>query len=338
MVDDLRAHSYALSEIYETGVLMHCICAIVRLGVPERLARGSMELTDLASAVEVRSEPLWRVLRFLAAHQLVTLDGRRVALSGPGRLLCKDHPLSKWSIFAAVGAADTAHDLAYTLRTGNAAIEKALGASLWGYLAANPEEQEMFDALMERHAREVAMPLIDVLEWPTCGTIADIGGGVGTLLAAVLRKGPDLRGILVEQRQVLGRAHAFLKELCVTDRCEFHQGSLFVPPPRADIYILAFVLHDWSDDEVTQILNSIWQGAAPSSEVRIFERLIDEDSSPRRSKMFDIGMLLLTHGRERTSAEFECLLDRTGWKVEKISSHHDRRDQIGVIQARRVSL
>jgi hypothetical protein len=54
--------------------------------------------------------------------------------------------------------------------------------------------------------------------------------------------------------------------------------------------------------------------------------------------MFDIGMLLLTHGRERTSAEIECLLGRTGWKVEKISSHHDRRDQIGVIQARRVPL
>lgn len=334
---DSRTDSYALSQIYETGLLLHCICAVVRLGVPERLAQGSMEVTDLASSVETRDEPLWRVLRFLAAHRLVTLDGHRVALSGMGRLLCRDHPLSMWSTFAAVGSADVAHDLAYTLRTGNAAAEKALGTSFWNYLAANTEEQEMFDALMKRHANEVALPYIDDLEWPTFGTVADIGGGVGTLLAAVLKKEPNLRGILVEQDQVLGRARAFLAELRVTDRCELHPGSLFLPPPQADIYLLAFILHDWSDGEVMQALNAIWQGAPPSSEVRIFERLIDDDSSTSRSKMFDIGMLLLTHGRERTAEEIERLLYCTGWKIEAIFSRHDQRDQISVIKARRVS-
>jgi hypothetical protein len=296
-----------------------------------------MPLADLASSVEAHDEPLWRVLRFLAAHGLVTLDGYRVELSGIGRLLCKEHPLSMWSTFAAVGPADAAHDLMYTLRTGNAAAEKALGTSFWSYLAANPEEQEMFDALMQRHAKEVALPYIDDLEWPACGTVADLGGGVGTLLAAVLKRARNLHGILVEQHQVLERAQGFLAELCALGRCDLQQASLFIPPPRAHIYLLAFVLHDWSDGEVKQILNAIWQGAAPSAEIRIFERLIDDDRSPRRSKMFDIGMLLLTHGRERTADEIECLLDQTGWKIEEIFSRHDQRDQISVIQARRVS-
>lgn len=334
MVDDSRVATYALSDVYEIGLVLHCVCAIVRIGVPDRLAGENLELSDLAASVGACEEPLWRVLRFLAAHGLMTLEGRRIGLTDTGRRLCKDHPQSMWSSFAAIGPVDAAHALTYTLRTGNAAIEKALGASLWGYLAAHPREQEIFNALMSRHAREQVSPYIGDLEWPADGTIADIGGGVGTLLAAVLEKVPGLHGVLVEQPQVIAQARAFLNERQVIDRCELTHGELFTPPPRADVYLLAFVLHDWTDEEAVQILSAIGEGAAPSATLRIFERLIANDDSPQITKMFDVGMLLLTKGRERTSDEMDCLLERAGWEIEEISSSYD---PINMVQARRVS-
>jgi hypothetical protein len=148
-----------LTEVYEIGLLLHCICAIAGLGVPDRLARENLELPDLATFVGAREEPLWLVLRFLAAHRLATLQDRQVALADIGHLLCKDHPQSMWSAFAAVGPADAAHALAHTLRTGNAAVEKALGTSFWSHLAAHPEEQEIFDDQMRQHAEEQVSPL-----------------------------------------------------------------------------------------------------------------------------------------------------------------------------------
>lgn len=333
MADDSRAASRELPDIYEMGLLLHCICAVVRLGVPDFLAGGKLELSDLATSVGACEEPLWRVLRFLAAHGVVSLDGRQIALAGKGHLLRKDYPRSMWSAFAAIGAADVAHALVYTLRTGNAAVEKALGTSFWSYLAAHPDEQEMFDANMRRQARYLVSPYIGELEWPTCGTIADIGGGIGTLLAAALEKAPQMHGVLLEQPQVIAQARTFLAELQVIDRCELHEGDLFTVPPRADIYFLAFVLHDWSDDDAARILNAIRQGAAPSSRLRIFERLIADEKPSPRTTMFDIGMLLLTYGRERTADEMERLLEGAGWEIEEISSTHS---PVNMIQARRI--
>lgn len=330
MVDDSSATAYKLSDVYEIGLVLHCICAVVRLGVPDRLAAENLEITELATSVGVREEPLWRVLRFLAGQRLVTLEDRQVALTDLGRQLCRDHPQSMWPAFAHVGPADVAHALTYSLRTGNAAIEEALGTSFWGYLAAHPKEQETFDALMVQQARNLVSPYIDDLAWPVHGTIADIGGGVGALLAAALENAPHLHGVLVEQPQAIAHARTFLTELKVIDRCELLEGNVFAPPPRADIYLLSFVLHDWSDDDAMQILSAIRQGASPSSRLRIFERLIEGDNSWQITKMFDIGMLLLTSGRERTADEMECLLGQAGWKIEEISSKHD---PINMIQA-----
>lgn len=323
MADDPQADVFALSDIYETGLVMHCVCAIVRLGIPELLEEKDLTLSALATSADINKEPLWRVLRFLAAHRIVTLDDGRVALTDMGRLLCKDQPRSMWSAFASVGPADAAHALTYTLQTGKAAVEKALGASFWSYLAAHPREQEIFDALMHRQARDLVSPYIADLEWPSEGTVADIGGGAGTLLASVLKNAPHLHGVLVEQPQVIERARTFLTGLQVLDRCELRQADLFAPAPQADIYLLAFVLHDWSDDDAMRILSALRQGAASSSKLRIFERLITDDGSPQITKMFDIGMLLLTNGRERTADEMDCLLWRTGWKLEEISYEHD---------------
>lgn len=333
MADDVQADVNALSDIFETGLVLHCICAIVRLGVPDLLAGKNLALSDLAASVGVREDPLWRVLRFLAAHRVVTLHDGRVSLADMGYLLCKEHPRSMWSAFGAVGPADAAHALGYTLRTGNAAVEKALGTSFWNYLAEHPEAQEVFDTLMHRQARDLAAPYIADLEWPASGTVADIGGGIGALLAVVLEKAPHLRGILVEQPQVIERARTLLTSLQVLDRCELRQGDLRTPPPRADIYLLAFVLHDWPDHDAIRILSAVRQGAAPPSKLRIFERLITDDNSPQITKMFDIGMLLVTGGRERTADEMECLLGRTGWKMENIFSSHE---PINVIDARYV--
>jgi len=54
------------------------------------------------------------------------------------------------------------------------------------------------------------------------GTIADIAGGTGTLLAAVLRAAPAAHGVLVDQPQVLGRARPVLARqglpLCAVSR------------------------------------------------------------------------------------------------------------------------
>jgi hypothetical protein len=319
MAGDPAADRQALAEVINLGLVWHCLCAITRLEVPERLAAGPLPIAQLAAATGADQDALWRVLRLVADHHIVTLEGDRVGLTDRGRLLCRDHRSSLSAAFATVGTADVAHGLTDTLRTGRAAAPRVLGMGYWDYLAAHPDQQALFDQAMEQRAQALSLACVPVLDWPSLATIADIAGGTGTLVAAVLQATPGARGILVEQPRVLERARPVLEHQGVADRCVLHPGDLFAPPPPADLYLLASVLHDWDDPNAARILAALGRSASNDTRLRIFEMLLPEDATPHRAKMSDVLMLLMFDGaRERTVGQYRDLLEGTGWKLERV--------------------
>jgi O-methyltransferase domain len=333
MASDPAADRQALAEVIHLGLVWHCLCAITRLEVPERLAAGPLPIPQLAVAVGADPDALRRVLRLVADHHIVTLEGDRVGLTGRGRLLCRDHPSSLQAAFATVGTADVVHGLTETLRTGQPAAPRVLGMGYWEYLAAHPDQQALFDQSMVQRARVLSLACVPVLDWPASGTVADIAGGIGTLLAAVLQAAPGARGILVDQPQVLERARPVLERHGVADRCRLRPGDLFAPPPPADLYLLASVLHDWDDPHAARILAALGHSATPDTRLRIFEMLLPEDATPHRAKMSDVLMLLMFDGaRERTIGQYRELLEDTGWQLEQVVSSPG---PMSVIQASR---
>jgi hypothetical protein len=327
------ADRQALVEVLNLGLLWHCLCAITRLEVPERLSAGPLMVAELAAAVDANQDALGRVLRLVADHHIVTFEQDRVGLTNRGRLLCQDHPSSLSAAFATVGTADVAHGLTDTLRTGRAAAPRVLGMPYWEYLAAHSDQQALFDQAMVQRAQALSLACVPVLDWPTSGVIADIAGGIGTLLAAVLQAAPGTYGILVDQPQVLERARPFLERHGVADRCVLHPGDLFAPPPPAGMYLLASVLHDWDDHHAARILAALRDSATRDTRLRIFEMLLPEDATPHRAKMSDVLMLLMFDGaRERTLGQYLELLEETGWQLEEIVTSPGA---MSVIQARR---
>jgi hypothetical protein len=335
MAEEPAADRQALVEVINLGLLWHCLCAITRLEVPEQLAAGPLPVVELAAAVGADQDALWRVLRLVADHSIVTFKGDRVDLTDRGRLLCKDHPSSLQAAFATVGTADVVHGLTETLRTGQAAAPAVLGMPYWDYLAAHPDQQALFDEAMVQRAQVLSLACVPVLDWPASGTIADIAGGTGNLLAAVLQAAPGAHGILVEQPQVLKHAQPVLEHQGVADRCLLYPGDLFTPPPLAEWYLLASVLHDWDDDHATRILAALGHSATPDTRLRIFEMLLPEDATPHRAKMSDVLMLLMFDGaRERTIGHYRTLLEGTGWQLERVVPSPG---PMSVIEARRAA-
>jgi hypothetical protein len=333
MAGDQAADRRALVEVINLGLLWHCLCAITRLEVPERLAGGPLPVPELAAAVGADPDALWRVLRLVADHQVVTFQGGRVGLTDRGRLLCRDHPASLSAAFATVGDSDVAHGLTETLRTGRAAAPRVLSMPYWDYLATHPDQRALFDQAMVQRARLLSLACVPVLDWPAPATIADIAGGTGALVAAVLQAAPGTRGILVDQPQVLARAQPFLERQGVADRCTLHPGDLFMPPPPADWYLLASVLHDWDDTHAARILTALGRSATTHTRLRIFEMLLPDDATPHRARMSDVLMLLMFDGaRERTLGEYRDLLEGTGWRLERVVSSPG---PMSVIQASR---
>jgi hypothetical protein len=119
--------------------------------------------------------------------------------------------------------------------------------------------------------------------------IADIGGGQSTLLAAILRRHRQLRGILFDVADVARRAGSVLRDAGVAGRCEIIAGDFFTGVPKgADGYMLANVLHDWDDDNAVRILQACRHAMGPGGRVLIAERLIPDNP-------YDAVPVLLTH-------------------------------------------
>jgi hypothetical protein len=335
MAGDPAVDRQALVEVIHLGLLWHCLCAITRLEVPERLAAGPLPVAELAAAVGAHPDALWRVLRLVADHHIVSFEADRVGLTDRGRLLGRGHPSSLSAAFATVGDSDVAHGLTETLRTGRAAAPMVLGMGYWEYLATHPDQQALFDQAMEQRAAALSLACVPVLAWPPSGTIADIAGGTGTLVAAVLEAAPGARAILVDQPQVLERARPFLERHRVADRCVLHPGDLFARPPAADLYLLASVLHDWDDTHAARILAALGRGASRDTRLWIFEMLLPTDATAHRATMSDVLMLLMFDGaRERTLGQYRDLLEGTGWQLEQVMASPG---PMSVIQASRTA-
>ncbi|XP_044090995.1 acetylserotonin O-methyltransferase isoform X2 [Neovison vison] len=93
-------------------------------------------------------------------------------------------------------------------------------------------------------------------------------------------------------------------------------GDFFKDPlPEADLYILARVLHDWTDMRCSQLLARVHRACKPGGGVLVIESLLDADGrGPRTTQLYSLNMLVQTEGRERTPAQYRALLAPAGFQ------------------------
>ncbi|KAG8511865.1 Acetylserotonin O-methyltransferase, partial [Galemys pyrenaicus] len=93
-------------------------------------------------------------------------------------------------------------------------------------------------------------------------------------------------------------------------------GDFFKDPlPEADLYILARVLHDWTDAACSQLLARVHQACRPGGAVLVVESLLDADGrGPLRTQLYSLNMLVQTEGRERSPAQYHALLAAAGFR------------------------
>ena len=152
---------------------------------------------------------------------------------------------------------------------------------------------------------------------PEGHVVADIGGADGTVLTQLLASDPERLGIVFDLPIVSGAAKV-LARTGQADRVKTVAGDFFVSVPRADVYVLSVVLHDWDDLSCRRILRSIADAAAPGARLVVIEMLVPPGDEPHDAKMFDLVMMAILNGRERTVEEYTSLLADSGFAVDRI--------------------
>ena len=258
------------------------------------------------------------MLRLLAALGVLTeQDGRSFGLTVLGERLRAEVPASVRSWALLVESLETAlgfEPLTEAVKTGKPSFDIARGMNLFEFLPGHPELAQRFQPAMSERTAVVAPSVAAGYDFSAMRTVADIGGGKGTLLAAILRAHRHLRGVLFELPAALPGAAAVLREAGVEDRCQIVAGDFFQGVPEgADCYILANVLHDWDDPNSVRILSACRRAMAEDGRVLIVERLIpDEPAAAVPVLLSDLHMMVFSGGQERTNAEYGQLLAEAG--------------------------
>jgi hypothetical protein len=149
-------------------------------------------------------------------------------------------------------------DLLETVRTGEPAFDRLYGQPVFAYLAEHAEPAEVFDAAITGFSGRAMRAVLDAYDLSDVGTLADVGGSLGTNLAAALGRYPAMRGVLFDQPQVVARAIPALEAAGVAGRWTVEGGDFFEAAPRsADAYLLGHILHDWDDAKAGRILDTL---------------------------------------------------------------------------------
>ncbi|WP_043264751.1 methyltransferase [Streptomyces sp. CT34] len=292
-----------------------------RYRIADHLAAGPRTPEQLAAATDTHAPHLRRVLRYLAARGIFREDASGAyQLTPAARPLRTDVPDSLHT--AVLLTTDDLYlrasaGLPEAVRDGGAAFERVFGAPLLSHLASDPAKRELFDDGMAALAAPVDEAVAAAYPFPETGTVVDVGGGRGGLLRAVLRRHPQLTGVLFDQAPPL--AHHLLDSDDLKGRWQTREGDFFTEVPEGgDLYVLKHVLHDWPDGDCRRILRSCRAATATGSRLLVVDCVLPPGNAPHFGKTLDIAALALLDGKERNADDLASLLSDSGFRLTRV--------------------
>jgi SAM-dependent methyltransferase len=317
---DAPARMLRLLNSFLTVQALHTVAA---LGIADLLADEPRTADDLAAAIGAHRDSLYRLLRMLAGEGVFRqeADGR-FALTALGATLRSEGPGSvrDWALYVgALAPWEAWGRLRETVMTGEPGFVLAHGMSTYEYLARHPELGAPFDRWMTRQSDLHNAAIVAAYDFSPFRTVADVGGGQGSTLAAILGAHPALRGILLDLPPVVARTDS-LQSAGVADRCKVVAGDMLRGVPSgADAYVLKRVLMIWGDEQAIRVLRQCAAVLPPDGKVLVVEMVLPPGNEPSPVKPFDLLMLLANPGaRIRTEAEFRDLFTTAGLRLGRV--------------------
>ncbi|MGH3923222.1 MAG: methyltransferase [Pseudonocardiaceae bacterium] len=313
-----------LRDLVAGSWVSQAISVAARLGVADALVDGPRGVEDIAEAVGAHPPTLYRLLRALGDVGVVTeLTGPRFTLTQLGELLRSDVPgsLRAWTTMMGMPfVRDAWTDLYQTLLTGESAFGRVHGKAVFDYLAEHPDDAAVYNAGLASFTSVMRAAIPTAYDFGQFDVVVDVGGGNGTLLAAILSTHREVRGVLFDRPNVVVDAGPILDAAGVADRCRVQSGSFFESvPPGADAYLISNVLLDWDDEAVLRILRTCRAAMAEQARLLVIETIIPDGTEPSATKLFDLQMLVMSPGgRQRSGAEYASLFEQANLRLNRV--------------------
>jgi hypothetical protein len=223
------------------------------------------------------------------------------------------------------------------IRTGKPAMQ-VRDPKIPSRWSQDSEAGSIFRAVMGTAPAEDYSPIARAWDFSRAKVVADLGGGGGSLILAVLEQYPQARGMLVDlEASVEAARPRFAKEKNAS-RCELVVADLMqAVPAGADVYMLKHVLHGRRDPDAIRMLRNCLAVMPEDGTLLIIEFVLPAvvskaDSDLEGHLMSDLNMLAVTGGRERSEREWKTLLEAAGFRLAGV--YPVGRGDVGIVEAK----
>jgi hypothetical protein len=310
-------------SVNEHATALHEICVgywaplALRMGLDAGLVGGGEQhggdTPPQHAALRDQLRQAWQQMGLLDAASTLTPRGQ---LLGPG-CIARDRAdfwlrdmLRPWVDVA--GLVDNVEE-------AHAPLHRAAAQALF----AEPRVQRVLDFYARDDwaglARALPLPAAtlndgDVPETLSPFRVVDIGGGQGALIRAVKAHRPCLDCVLLDLPAVVAQPAGACAAAAV--RCvgvDLLADDAAQALPRAQLYILARVLHDWPDAQAVRMLRTLRRAAPPDSGARCI--VVERDPTLAAAGLLSLHMGIVHGARERSAAEWRRLFQESGWEM-----------------------
>jgi hypothetical protein len=335
--NDSQKAELFLKQLFGGAWMTQAISVAAELGIADLLNNGPCSVQILAKQTETNCDALYRILRALASIGIFTEKSEgQFMLTETANLLRSDVSESQRCFAMLMGAEfhGAWGELLYSAQTGEPGFERKFGAPAFRYMLDHPKRHAIYDKAMGGYGRVEVNTMMDAYDFSKVRTIADVGGGSGMLLSAVLNRYPQLHGILFDLPAVAERARTVFADPDLSDRVRIVGGDFFSSIPMdADVYILQHVIHDWDDRDAILILHNCRKAMNNDSRILLVESVIPPGNEPSFGKWLDL-MMLLVGGRERTREQYDQLFSTAGLRLSRVIP---TAAEVSIIEGRRAS-
>jgi O-methyltransferase domain len=319
---DPAQHLFQIGAGY---VMSSALWVVAELGVADLLKNGPRPVAELAIETKTNDGALYRTLRLLAmAGIFAETEPRHFALTPAAELLRSDMQGSLRD--AIVWLADPMHlrvasHFLHSVKSGEPTVEHMTGKPAFEYFAEQPVEFDRFHRAMTTMSAMAIHAVLDVYDFSPFSTIVDVAGGHGYVICEILRKYPNLHGILFDLADVVTGGEHRICELAMESRCRTVAGDFFQSVPLGgDLYLMKNIIHDWAEERALVILRNCHAAlrGKPNGKLVLLELVIPPGNVPHMSKILDIEMLFFPGGCERTQQEYAELFAKAGFRLIRL--------------------
>lgn len=329
----LEAHAHVWKHTFNYVTSMSLRCA-VQLGIPDIISNHDkpVSLSELVEALSVhhmKSSHVYRLMRILVHSRFFALqcdqDQEGYVLTPSSKLLVKNHKsdISAFMLFLTDPFIVTPFNFMSSWLQGSESspFEIAHGMNIFDYCSQHSDARTIFNTGMACDTEFVIGVVVKDHKamFEGFGSLVDVGGGTGTVAKAISEAFPLLRCIVLDLPHVVS-------DIKGSENLEFVGGDMFESVPPADIVLLKWILHDWSDEDCVKILMRSKQAISSNDrgKVIVIDMVIDENNGNHESTetqlCFDMTMLAVAGGKERTEREWEALFKEAGFTSYKITN------------------